>query len=135
MCAYSTAVQSVGETPPIGFHCGVSSHNVSFGHYGRCFVAVAVLPLKHLSLVNMSAVLTLKQSLGRLPSCVARPVVACCYHTKKGVYGYRPKKTDSTQQSLTVPYQGQYWVNRLLNFTQSLTNVAKMSDLNSFKFM
>uniref|UniRef100_A0A674MQW1 2-oxoadipate dehydrogenase complex component E1 n=1 Tax=Takifugu rubripes TaxID=31033 RepID=A0A674MQW1_TAKRU len=45
--------------------------------------------------INMSAVLLVKQSVGRLPSCVVRPGVACCYHTKKGVYGYRPKRSDS----------------------------------------
>uniref|UniRef100_A0A3B5K7J3 2-oxoadipate dehydrogenase complex component E1 n=1 Tax=Takifugu rubripes TaxID=31033 RepID=A0A3B5K7J3_TAKRU len=57
----------------------------------------------------MSAVLLVKQSVGRLPSCVVRPGVACCYHTKKGVYGYRPKRSDSPQQYPTVPYQGHFF--------------------------
>ncbi|XP_074534421.1 2-oxoadipate dehydrogenase complex component E1 [Halichoeres trimaculatus] len=43
----------------------------------------------------MSAVLFLKKSLSRLPPSVARQVVSCCYHTEKGVYGYRPKQTES----------------------------------------
>ncbi|XP_070763323.1 2-oxoadipate dehydrogenase complex component E1 [Enoplosus armatus] len=43
----------------------------------------------------MSAVLYLKKSMSRLPPCVARQVVGCCYHTEKGVYGYRPKQTES----------------------------------------
>uniref|UniRef100_A0A3B4VL64 2-oxoadipate dehydrogenase complex component E1 n=1 Tax=Seriola dumerili TaxID=41447 RepID=A0A3B4VL64_SERDU len=42
----------------------------------------------------MSAVLFLRRSLSRLPPGVARQVVGCCYHTEKGVYGYRPKQTD-----------------------------------------
>ncbi|XP_038548109.1 probable 2-oxoglutarate dehydrogenase E1 component DHKTD1, mitochondrial [Micropterus salmoides] len=42
----------------------------------------------------MSALLFLKTSLSRLPPCVARQVVGCCYHTEKGVYGYRPKQTE-----------------------------------------
>ncbi|XP_044047758.1 probable 2-oxoglutarate dehydrogenase E1 component DHKTD1, mitochondrial [Siniperca chuatsi] len=42
----------------------------------------------------MSAVLYLKTSLSRLPPCVARQVVGCCYHTERGVYGYRPKQTE-----------------------------------------
>lgn len=77
----------------------------------------------------------MKQSVGRLPSCVVRPGVACCYHTKKGVYGYRPKRSDSPQQYPTVPYQGQYWVNGLLNITPRLTNVAKMSAFITFDFV
>lgn len=83
----------------------------------------------------MSAVLLMKQSVGRLPSCVVRPGVACCYHTKKGVYGYRPKRSDSPQQYPTAPYQGQYWVNGLLNITSRPTNVAKMSAFITFDFM
>nr|XP_020515663.1 probable 2-oxoglutarate dehydrogenase E1 component DHKTD1, mitochondrial [Labrus bergylta] len=42
----------------------------------------------------MSAVLLLKKSLCRLPPSVARQAVRCCYHTEKGVYGYRPKQTE-----------------------------------------
>ncbi|KAM3609018.1 uncharacterized protein V6R79_008537 [Siganus canaliculatus] len=42
----------------------------------------------------MSAVLCLKKSLSRLPPHVARQVVGCCYHTEKGVYGYRPKQKE-----------------------------------------
>lgn len=42
----------------------------------------------------MSAVLFLKNSLSRLPPSVARQVTGCCYHTERGVYGYRPKQTD-----------------------------------------
>ncbi|XP_056273665.1 2-oxoadipate dehydrogenase complex component E1 isoform X1 [Pseudoliparis swirei] len=41
----------------------------------------------------MSAVLFLRKSLSRLPPRVARLVVAGCYHTEKGVFGYRPKQT------------------------------------------
>ncbi|XP_029290325.1 2-oxoadipate dehydrogenase complex component E1 [Cottoperca gobio] len=43
----------------------------------------------------MSSVLFLKKSLSRLPPSVARQVVGCCYHTEKGVYGYRPKHNES----------------------------------------
>ncbi|XP_008281470.1 2-oxoadipate dehydrogenase complex component E1 [Stegastes partitus] len=46
----------------------------------------------------MSAVLFLKSSLSRLPQRAARQVVGCCYHTEKGVYGYRPKRTDREQK-------------------------------------
>ncbi|XP_041853071.1 probable 2-oxoglutarate dehydrogenase E1 component DHKTD1, mitochondrial [Melanotaenia boesemani] len=46
----------------------------------------------------MSAVLFLKTSLSRLPPGAARQVVGCCYHTEKGVYGYRPKRTDRKQK-------------------------------------
>ncbi|XP_020515663.2 2-oxoadipate dehydrogenase complex component E1 [Labrus bergylta] len=42
----------------------------------------------------MSAVLLLKKSLCRLPPSVARQAARCCYHTEKGVYGYRPKQTE-----------------------------------------
>uniref|UniRef100_H3DF05 2-oxoadipate dehydrogenase complex component E1 n=1 Tax=Tetraodon nigroviridis TaxID=99883 RepID=H3DF05_TETNG len=55
---------------------------------------------------KMSAVLLLKRSLGRLPSCVARPGLAGWYHTEKGVYGYRPKKSDSPQRLVMAPHQG-----------------------------
>lgn len=44
----------------------------------------------------MSAVLFLNKSLSRLPPSVARQVVGCCYHTERGVYGYRPKQTERT---------------------------------------
>lgn len=121
--------------PPIGFHCGASSHNVSFSQYGGLLVAFAVLLLTNLSLVNMSAVLLAKQSVGRLPSCVVRPGVACCYHTKKGVYGYRPKRSDSPQQFPTVPYQGQCWFNGSAKHHLRLTNVAKKSAFITFDFM
>ncbi|XP_070687044.1 2-oxoadipate dehydrogenase complex component E1 [Pempheris klunzingeri] len=43
----------------------------------------------------MSAILFLRSSLSRLPTGVARQAVGCCYHTEKGVYGYRPKQTES----------------------------------------
>lgn len=62
MGAHSTAVRSVGETPPIGVHRGVSSHNVSFGHYGRCLVALAAFavetlqPRKHVGGSSVEAV-------------------------------------------------------------------------------
>uniref|UniRef100_A0A3P8RWY5 2-oxoadipate dehydrogenase complex component E1 n=1 Tax=Amphiprion percula TaxID=161767 RepID=A0A3P8RWY5_AMPPE len=46
----------------------------------------------------MSAVLFLRSSLSRLPPRAARQVVGCCYHTEKGVYGYRPKRTDREQE-------------------------------------
>uniref|UniRef100_A0A3Q1FI60 2-oxoadipate dehydrogenase complex component E1 n=1 Tax=Acanthochromis polyacanthus TaxID=80966 RepID=A0A3Q1FI60_9TELE len=46
----------------------------------------------------MSAVLFLRSSLSRLPPRAARQVVGCCYHTEKGVYGYRPKRTDREQK-------------------------------------
>ncbi|KAF3688640.1 putative 2-oxoglutarate dehydrogenase E1 component DHKTD1, mitochondrial [Channa argus] len=42
----------------------------------------------------MSAVLFLKHSVSRLPPRLVRKVVGCSYHTRKGVYGYRPKQTD-----------------------------------------
>ncbi|XP_034390808.1 probable 2-oxoglutarate dehydrogenase E1 component DHKTD1, mitochondrial [Cyclopterus lumpus] len=42
----------------------------------------------------MSAVLFLRKSLSRLP-----PSVASCYHTEKGVFGYRPKQTERNRKS------------------------------------
>lgn len=42
----------------------------------------------------MSTVLFLKNSLRRPAPSVYRKIVGCCYHTKKGVYGYRPKQID-----------------------------------------
>lgn len=42
----------------------------------------------------MSAILVLKNTLNRLPPSAVRQVVGCCYHTERGVYGYRPKQTD-----------------------------------------
>ncbi|XP_075945450.1 2-oxoadipate dehydrogenase complex component E1 [Anarhichas minor] len=47
----------------------------------------------------MSAVLFLRKSLSRLPPAVARKVVAGCYHTEKGVFGYRPKETERHHKS------------------------------------
>lgn len=46
----------------------------------------------------MSAVLFLRSSLSRLPPRAARQVVGCSYHTERGVYGYRPKRTDREQK-------------------------------------
>ncbi|XP_034541856.1 probable 2-oxoglutarate dehydrogenase E1 component DHKTD1, mitochondrial [Notolabrus celidotus] len=43
----------------------------------------------------MSALLFLRKSLSRLPPSVARQVVSSCYHTERGVYGYRPKQRES----------------------------------------
>uniref|UniRef100_A0A8C2Z086 2-oxoadipate dehydrogenase complex component E1 n=1 Tax=Cyclopterus lumpus TaxID=8103 RepID=A0A8C2Z086_CYCLU len=43
---------------------------------------------------TMSAVLFLRKSLSRLP-----PSVASCYHTEKGVFGYRPKQTERNRKS------------------------------------
>ncbi|XP_034001906.1 probable 2-oxoglutarate dehydrogenase E1 component DHKTD1, mitochondrial [Trematomus bernacchii] len=48
----------------------------------------------------MSAVLFLKKSLSRLPPAVARQLVRCCYHTERGVFGYRPKQTESRHELL-----------------------------------
>ncbi|KAM6937212.1 2-oxoadipate dehydrogenase complex component E1 [Xenentodon cancila] len=45
----------------------------------------------------MSAVLSLKASLSRLPPSVVRQVVGW-YHTERGVYGYRPKQRDTDQK-------------------------------------
>ncbi len=64
----------------------------------------------------MSAVLLLKKSLSRLPPSVARQVAGgCCYHTERGVYGYRPKQTESQQKyqsdRIAALNQGQYGVN------------------------
>uniref|UniRef100_G3NKN9 2-oxoadipate dehydrogenase complex component E1 n=1 Tax=Gasterosteus aculeatus aculeatus TaxID=481459 RepID=G3NKN9_GASAC len=42
----------------------------------------------------MSAVLFLRKSLSGLPPGAARQVVAGCYHTEKGVFGYRPKEPE-----------------------------------------
>uniref|UniRef100_A0A8C4ILY8 2-oxoadipate dehydrogenase complex component E1 n=1 Tax=Dicentrarchus labrax TaxID=13489 RepID=A0A8C4ILY8_DICLA len=53
----------------------------------------------------MSAVLFLSKSLSRLPPRVARQVVGCCYHTERGVYGYRPKNTES-QHKLQSDHHG-----------------------------
>ncbi|KAF7669870.1 hypothetical protein LDENG_00128660 [Lucifuga dentata] len=47
----------------------------------------------------MSAALFVKNSVSRLPRSVARQVTACCYHTEKGVYGYRPKQ-NHTEKTL-----------------------------------
>lgn len=72
----------------------------------------------------MSAVLFLKKSLSKLPPSVARQVVGCCYHTEKGVYGYRPKLTESNHKlgdRIAALNQGQYGVNLLcaqFNITQ-----------------
>ncbi|KAM9807689.1 2-oxoadipate dehydrogenase complex component E1 [Neosynchiropus ocellatus] len=41
----------------------------------------------------MSALLSLRGTLSRLPLGVSRPVVGCCYHTEKGVYGFQPKRS------------------------------------------
>ncbi|KAM8861195.1 2-oxoadipate dehydrogenase complex component E1 [Synchiropus picturatus] len=41
----------------------------------------------------MSALLSLRSPLSRLPLGVTRQVVGCCYHTEKGVYGYQPKRS------------------------------------------
>ncbi|XP_068168862.1 2-oxoadipate dehydrogenase complex component E1 [Antennarius striatus] len=46
----------------------------------------------------MPGILCLKTALSSLPPRVARQVVACCYHTEKGVYGYRPKPTENQQK-------------------------------------
>lgn len=46
----------------------------------------------------MSALVLLRSSLSRLPQSVARKVVGCSYHTERGVYGYRPKRTDRDQK-------------------------------------
>uniref|UniRef100_A0A669B861 2-oxoadipate dehydrogenase complex component E1 n=1 Tax=Oreochromis niloticus TaxID=8128 RepID=A0A669B861_ORENI len=46
----------------------------------------------------MSALILLKSSLSRLPQSVARQVVGCSYHTERGVYGYRPKRTERDQK-------------------------------------
>ncbi|XP_015246514.1 PREDICTED: probable 2-oxoglutarate dehydrogenase E1 component DHKTD1, mitochondrial isoform X1 [Cyprinodon variegatus] len=40
----------------------------------------------------MSAVLFLKTCMRRLPPNAAGQVLGCCYHTERGVYGYRPKQ-------------------------------------------
>uniref|UniRef100_A0A3P9MC65 2-oxoadipate dehydrogenase complex component E1 n=1 Tax=Oryzias latipes TaxID=8090 RepID=A0A3P9MC65_ORYLA len=48
----------------------------------------------------MSAVLLLKASLNRLPPRVARNALACAYHTERGVYGYRPKRTGGDSEPL-----------------------------------
>lgn len=63
---------------------------------------------------NMSALLHLKTSLGRIPPRIARLVVGCSYHTDRGVYGYRPKQTgrDLKFQAdrVSALNQGQYRV-------------------------
>lgn len=63
----------------------------------------------------MSAVLFLNKSLSRLPPSVARQVVGCCYHTERGVYGYRPKQTERSlkldSDRIAALNQGQYGVN------------------------
>lgn len=115
-------MKRVDKTPPIGFLCGVSSHNVSFCQYGRCLVALLALLFTDFSFSKMSAVLLLKRSLGRLPSCVARPGLAGWYHTEKGVYGYRPKKSDSPQRLVMAPHQGQYRAKSPPNIPSKLSN-------------
>ncbi|KAM4733569.1 2-oxoadipate dehydrogenase complex component E1 [Anableps anableps] len=47
----------------------------------------------------MSAVLFLRKSLSRLPPNAARQVFGCCYHTERGVYGYRPKQLGGEHKS------------------------------------
>uniref|UniRef100_A0A6Q2WPV0 2-oxoadipate dehydrogenase complex component E1 n=1 Tax=Esox lucius TaxID=8010 RepID=A0A6Q2WPV0_ESOLU len=44
----------------------------------------------------------------RLSLTVARPVVSCLYHTHKGVYGYRPKQTDSERWNPLYPFLSVY---------------------------
>lgn len=65
----------------------------------------------------MSAVLFLRKSLSRLPPAVARQVVSCCYHTERGVYGYRPKQTQSLHElqseRIAALNQGQYGLIKL----------------------
>ncbi|MED6242997.1 putative 2-oxoglutarate dehydrogenase E1 component DHKTD1, mitochondrial [Ataeniobius toweri] len=48
----------------------------------------------------MSALLFLKTSLSRLPPSAARQVFGCCYHTERGVYGYRPKQLRGEHKTL-----------------------------------
>ncbi|MEQ2273948.1 putative 2-oxoglutarate dehydrogenase E1 component DHKTD1, mitochondrial [Xenotaenia resolanae] len=48
----------------------------------------------------MSALLFLKTSLSRLPPSAARQVFGCCYHTERGVYGYRPKQLGGEHKTL-----------------------------------
>ncbi|KAM9570513.1 2-oxoadipate dehydrogenase complex component E1 isoform 1-T1 [Salvelinus alpinus] len=56
----------------------------------------------------MSAILFLKNlyHVSRVPLSVARPVVGCLYHTRKGVYGHRPKQSqgDTKLHSDPVSY-------------------------------
>ncbi|XP_045544441.1 probable 2-oxoglutarate dehydrogenase E1 component DHKTD1, mitochondrial isoform X1 [Salmo salar] len=56
----------------------------------------------------MSAILFLKNlhRVSRVPLSVARPVVGCLYHTRKGVYGHRPKQSlgDNKLHSDPVSY-------------------------------
>nr|XP_057932449.1 2-oxoadipate dehydrogenase complex component E1 [Doryrhamphus excisus] len=49
----------------------------------------------------MSALLFLRSSVRRLPLGFLSQGACCCYHTERGVYGYRPKKTPSEDKSLS----------------------------------
>lgn len=63
----------------------------------------------------MSAVLFLRSWWSRVPPGLARQAVGCCYHTERGVYGYRPKHTDGPHElqrdRIAALNQGQYGVN------------------------
>ncbi|XP_054631558.1 2-oxoadipate dehydrogenase complex component E1 [Dunckerocampus dactyliophorus] len=49
----------------------------------------------------MSAALFLRSSVRRLPLGFLSQGACCCYHTERGVYGYRPKKTCSEDKLLS----------------------------------
>ncbi|XP_019737357.1 2-oxoadipate dehydrogenase complex component E1 [Hippocampus comes] len=49
----------------------------------------------------MSAALFLKSSTRRLPLEAFGRAAGCCYHTERGVYGYRPKRSPGGDESLS----------------------------------
>lgn len=71
----------------------VSSHSVT-PQYGRRCVLLSFRITFLLPHNTMSTVLFLKSSLCRLPPRAVRRLAGCSYHTKKGVYGYRPKQSE-----------------------------------------
>lgn len=110
--------ESVHELQPIGVWRSASSHHAPLlsAVWPSSCSCCCCSKIKAALLSNMSAVLFLKTSLSRLPPRVARQVVGCCYyHTKQGVYGYRPKQTESQLQyqvdRIAALNQGQHGVN------------------------
>ncbi|XP_038873817.1 probable 2-oxoglutarate dehydrogenase E1 component DHKTD1, mitochondrial isoform X2 [Salvelinus namaycush] len=62
----------------------------------------------------MSAILFLKNlhHVSRVPLSVARPVVGCLYHTRKGVYGHRPKQSQGDTKLHSDPVSYNIALNR-----------------------
>lgn len=88
---------------PIVFRCDASSHNrlVRQAQW-PLLCRFWLVPLRrrvHAALpLNMSGLLSLRRSLRSLPPLAARHAAGRRYHTERGVYGYRPKPSESQQK-------------------------------------